>query len=89
MFKIFMCHMSYFCVHVYVIFVVDQNSAGDEHWAGQTAAQQGTGREGGRDGRTPILHAEKGKLDTRGQNKGTPSVKTSDRLGSLCIKSWP
>lgn len=59
----------------YVIFVVDQNSAGDEHRAGQTAAQQGTGREGGRDGRTPILHAEKGKLDTRGQNKGTPLCK--------------
>lgn len=72
MFKIFMCHMSYFCVHVYVIFVVDQNSAGDEHRAGQTAAQQGTGREGGRDGRTPILHAEKGKLDTRGQNRRIP-----------------
>lgn len=65
----------------YVIFVVDQNSAGDEHRAGQTAAQQGTGREGGRNGRTPILHAEKGNLDTRGQNKGTPSVKTTDRLG--------
>lgn len=59
----------------YVIFVVDQNSAGDEHRAGQTAAQQGTGREGGRDGRTPILHAEKSKLDTRGQNKGTPLCK--------------
>lgn len=59
----------------YVIFVVDQNSAGDEHRAGQTAAQQGTGREGGRDGRTPILHAEKGKLDTNCQNKGTPLCK--------------
>lgn len=57
------------------MFVVDQNSAGDEHRAGQTAAQQGTGREGGRDGRTPILHAEKGKLDTRGQIIVTPLCK--------------
>lgn len=32
-----------------VIIVVDQNSAGNEHRAGQTAAQQGTGGERGGD----------------------------------------
>lgn len=40
---------SYYCVPVYLIIVVDQNSAGNEHRAGQTAAQQGTGGERGRD----------------------------------------
>lgn len=72
---------SYYCVHVpvYLIIVVDQNSAGNEHRAGQTAAQQGTGGERGRDWGAQILHAEKGKLDTPCQKKVPhPLIKPTD-----------
>lgn len=66
-------------VPVYLIIVVDQNSAGNEHRAGQTAAQQGTGGERGRDWGAQILHAEKGKLDTPCQKKVPhPLIKPTD-----------